>query len=444
VKIRVVLLCFLLFFCLVARAAFFVPLLPGIAVAFESGAMAAGYAAAAAMVGAAIAYITFSDDEESASAGKPKMMVRFSPDAPVPTPDGWTPGVDGSDPVPPTVSPSDPIEFPPNYRAYRCNRWKNVNTISDSCGSTTVSMSDCISKYAIDSSPSFVKYCRGSDGINYTYGEPQGEFRPENSVNAAGGCPDLYETSGGTCVPPFDLPFPGDDTLVVNADNGDFVVHPRDSVDAANIPAVVAPNSVNYNKGGSNLSISPSSGPSGSAGYKITGSTTNPNGTVSNVTYEIVLSNGKYILSGGTTTSNSSGFGSNPGSEDLHESSGAACGVPGLPDCTVDDSAFSGRGDFSSAVSDIDSAARSFVDSVGDVADIDVGYSWLPSLLPGDPVVCLPLVFEMPSLSAFTIAGGDFSLDVCPYLVIVRKIFGYLFGVMTVIFVWRRFISSNS
>jgi hypothetical protein len=71
--------------------------------------------------------------------------------------------------------------------------------------------------------------------------------------------------------------------------------------------------------------------------------------------------------------------------------------------------------------------------------------SWVPSILPGTPVGCTAIPIDG-TVHGGLLNGmtGTASLDICDKLALVRQILGYLFMVLTTIFVYRRFTRSNA
>lgn len=69
----------------------------------------------------------------------------------------------------------------------------------------------------------------------------------------------------------------------------------------------------------------------------------------------------------------------------------------------------------------------------------------LPRFTPGAPIACHPIEITLftPAKSGLS-ATGTQTLDMCPFFEIVRIFIGYLFAVMTVLYVWRTFTSSQS
>jgi len=396
-------------------------LLPGVALVFESGAMAAGYAAAVTLVGGVLAYLTFSDSDSSAASSTPPLYVRLSPDAPVPTPPGWTPGENGADPVKPgnPAIPDDEMDKTPSgdVRVYlpcyateypnctsglrlnwaECRSWVGPNPVNRLCKDR-------------DSNLAYSLYDSGVSGVTNVLGEP-------SNPNAV---------------------FPPDGIAVINSQNGAFSVHPKDLSDAMANNVNVTPSKVEYSKDGANFSITQNPNGTLTVSSSVPGST----GTVVNNTYELAPNGqGKYILTGGTTSNTSTGFGTNPGQNQGNGEGGMSCGGPGQPSCVIDDTGFAGKGNFDG--SEIDNKFQDQNQAISNVQDLDMNISILPNLLPGPPVAChsIPVRFSFGGI----LRGLSISeeINICPHLEIVRSIFAYLFGVAAVIYIWRRFSHAN-
>lgn len=123
------------------------------------------------------------------------------------------------------------------------------------------------------------------------------------------------------------------------------------------------------------------------------------------------------------------------------------CGLPGSPACNVNDDGFQGKEAFvptkTQEINDQLDAQRTGLQNSKD-SKPDINFSWLPSLLPGDAVACQPLRFDFSvnnRVMGNIPASGD--LDICSTLEFIRNLFGYLFGVITVFYVWRNFTTGN-
>lgn len=418
----------------IAYAVLPLALLPGVALVFESGAMAVGYAAAAALIGSALAYITFSDSSASPDSSTPPIYARLSPDAPVPTPLGWDPGQGGADPTKPatTAIPDNDLQTNSNGT----NRQYSPCYTSDypNChGSLTMVWTKINSSTGLDSG------CKGWITSN---GASSGAGRlcyDKNSGQAYSltdeGNPNIQNVLGSPADP--NANFPPDGILVLNHENGNWAIHPKDMSDATNISPNISGGGFTYDSpDGSKVSVTPNG-----MGMKVESSTPNTTtGTVQHSAYDIQPDgNGKMVLAGGTTWAVPGGVGTNPG-----QSAGTGeggCGGPGRPACTVDDSGFSGHV-FDGTQGDAEMQAH--VNAINEVGDLDVDTSFLPDLLPGAPVACRPIPVNFTFnryLGGLVVNDG---IDICAHLEIVRTIFGYLFGFSAVIYIWRRFSRANN
>ena len=124
------------------------------------------------------------------------------------------------------------------------------------------------------------------------------------------------------------------------------------------------------------------------------------------------------------------------------------CGLPGAPACNIDDSQFDGKDNFStprnSEINDkLDQNKTQLENSKDSLPTI--GTDWLPSLMPGNATACAPLIFDftLNNRIAGTLAAPNIQLDICDKLDLVRAILGYMLGVWTVWYVWRRFTTAN-
>jgi len=124
------------------------------------------------------------------------------------------------------------------------------------------------------------------------------------------------------------------------------------------------------------------------------------------------------------------------------------CGLPGTPACNIDDSQFDGKDNFSSPrnseINDkLDQNKTQLENSKDSIPTI--GTDWLPSLMPGNATACAPLVFDFTLHNRITgtLDAPNIQLDICDKLELVRSILGYMMGVWTVWYVWRRFTTAN-
>jgi hypothetical protein len=430
-------------FSLTASAVIQFAILPGIALAFESGSVAVGYAASLALIGSALAFITFADSSSSAASSTPPIYARLVPNAPMPVPDGWNVDENGNPIKPATaaISGSDFGYTSSGRLRYYMACWINTNpdfATLDTCSSGAVLAGDgCREGFLACSgfcSPNRVckEVCSSSgalppcdDGYNFsTRGYSATDNDDPRIININGSPADSS------------APFPPDGVLVVDYNGGSWSINPRDTGDASNVAVSITGDGLSYSNGGSKIDFV-----SNGSGLRVSSSVPVGEGVMQNVQYDIQPDgNGKMILVGGSTSNTPGGVGTNPGLDDSG-SSNVSCGGVGQPSCTVDDSAFSGKGNFDTSAAD--SSFQGHINSIENVDSLDVGFSWLPSLLPGAPVSCysVPVSFTFSGLlSGRSVSDG---IDVCSSLSIARSILGYLFGVAAVIYIWRRFSHAN-
>lgn len=124
------------------------------------------------------------------------------------------------------------------------------------------------------------------------------------------------------------------------------------------------------------------------------------------------------------------------------------CGLPGTPACAIDDTQFDGKDNFSSPrnseINDkLDQNKTQLENSKDSLPTITA--DWLPSLMPGNATACQPLVFDFTLHNRITgtLAAPNVQLDICDKLELVRAILGYMLGMWTVWYVWRRFTTVN-
>lgn len=124
------------------------------------------------------------------------------------------------------------------------------------------------------------------------------------------------------------------------------------------------------------------------------------------------------------------------------------CGLPGTPACAIDDTQFDGKDSFSaprnSEINDKLDQNKTQLENLKDSLPTITG-DWLPSLMPGGATACHPLVFDFTLNNRITgtLAAPNIQLDICDKLELVRAILGYMLGMYTVWYVWRRFTTAN-
>ncbi|MBZ0261321.1 MAG: hypothetical protein K8F90_12065 [Hyphomicrobiales bacterium] len=116
------------------------------------------------------------------------------------------------------------------------------------------------------------------------------------------------------------------------------------------------------------------------------------------------------------------------------------CGLPNTPPCAIDDSGFNPPYQ-PEEISSSDLNKQKLI--VLNIEEPSINFSWLPSFLPGDAVTCEPLEFRGAVNVGEVNLDSTTQLDLCPYLEIARNILGWLFGVASVIYIWRRFAGAR-
>lgn len=118
------------------------------------------------------------------------------------------------------------------------------------------------------------------------------------------------------------------------------------------------------------------------------------------------------------------------------------CGLPSTPPCAIDDSGFNDQFQPPSPGS-FEPNLNQQRDIVENVATPNVAFNWLPSLLPGDAVACHPIDFRGAVAVGEVNLDATTQLDLCPYLEIVRDVLGWLFSIVSIIYIWRRFAGAR-
>jgi len=119
------------------------------------------------------------------------------------------------------------------------------------------------------------------------------------------------------------------------------------------------------------------------------------------------------------------------------------CGLPGKPACAVDDSGFTGAPKPWADVPlpDFDAPKNAILN----ITDPLISWrDWLPSLLPGSPTACHPIEFRG-KISIGPAAGLDSTteLDICWLFDYIRMFLGFIFGVATIIYIWRSIMGTH-
>lgn len=120
------------------------------------------------------------------------------------------------------------------------------------------------------------------------------------------------------------------------------------------------------------------------------------------------------------------------------------CGLPGQPACAIDDTGFATQPKPWEADPD-GPTLDDIKDKIQNLDAPEIGWDWLPSILPGQSIICHPLEFTG-TITAGPAAGltATEPLDLCPYFDYVRMFLGFLFGAGTVLYIWKRFLGARS
>lgn len=124
------------------------------------------------------------------------------------------------------------------------------------------------------------------------------------------------------------------------------------------------------------------------------------------------------------------------------------CGLPGSPACNVNDDGFEGKDNFSGPksqeISDKLDQNKTQLETIKDSVP-SITSNWIPSLMPGSATACSPLTFDFTVNNSVLglLSAPNVKLDICEHLDLVRSILGYMLGLYTVWYVWRRFSTAN-
>jgi hypothetical protein len=444
----------------VASAAFPLAILPGVALLFDSGAMAVGYATTLALVGGLLSWVYLSPSDPPANqAPATKLEVRMNEDEasnisrpPSVVYEDYGSGERHMYP-PETTTMAGSFSNTAQYNAHVDQIQKSYRcTVASGCNEVIVTTGQIWWELAwVHQSAD--RYLRVVTATNATYKIDPHNVASRDGANEAAFtiCPSGYEfVNGNTCriediYSLWYLPSDGICSYTTDS-NGKFIIDPA-AYSAYVSNRIVDPDcyakvnkvdkleyQVNPDQKITLEAVNPTA-------IKITEEKKNQDNTVDKSEYIFQKSGDDMKLTGGAY--NNAFDNSNPGSGNGNNNGegGGACGAAGLPPCEIDDSGFSGAGNFDD--SEIDNAIQSNLNAVGNVDGLDMSISFLPGLLPGNPVPCKPIPFNLTfrrPLIGITVSDG---IDICPYLDVVRDIFSYLFGLGAVIYIWRRFSRAN-
>lgn len=469
--------------------AFLVALVPGVGLLFDSAAMAWSYAVAIGLIGGTIALVTLgqpntSDIPEATATGA--VEVRLDPTQSPRTPPGWTPGTNGSDPIPPAaIDGASVTVYATGGASVRLKNtclgpdW-STSVHSGPANSTTLiaAASEAALKvngnsYCMEQLEEEVEPCAGasqyelcgtSTGDPLIYGDQMDWTSFVNDVS----CPHGYTQSGNVCnLTDAALTYPPDGGCGIKKANGSWVKDSRDfdcnrysnvtvtsrratvddlansgafaAIDLMDDGSVTVYESKDRGDGSSNLTKY-------RAGY---------DGTFVSAEQTIVPGTGASTIPSAPTGATGNGIGQGDGTGDgtgtgegTGEETGTGnCGGPDQPACRMDDSGFIGAnagGD--AAVAAGDAYADAIDGALNDAAqNPGYGVSWLPSLMPGTTQTCRPLVFDVHIQSGPLAGLGDtVEGDLCQYLALTQQILGWFFFAATAFYVTRRFFQANA
>jgi hypothetical protein len=442
---------------LVAKA-FLFPLVPGVALAFESGAMAASYAAAVGFVGSVLYWLDVSSSNEQQA---PSLKVRVTETAPMPVPTGWTAAsTPASDPVPPSTGPEPSSS---NGGSFDLQAWPSVAHVQG--GSLVLVCQAAGAYYAANP-------VGGYSNVSHSYQSGTGKCRVtynggstfDLAASAIGSvCPSGYGYNSGQSPPACTLSnaalvkYPADGKCIVKTSNGTFTGDGRDPDCTQSVLSNMTSKSIDVGAEGagrvmvvidSSGRLVVADGKPVEAGWEV-------------ATYRTDKKlDGKQYLSQGTqetVAADQNGYqyvggigAANKGSE----GSSAACGGPGLPACTMDDSGFKGATDGLTQAKQaaIDAAAGQGDElakvQAGQSGNLDVTTSWihLEQLLPngGVSVACSQMPITM-GFGVGELAGisGTENLDICDKALVAREIMGWIMGIGTLLYLVRLLYRSN-
>lgn len=313
----------------------------------------------------------------------------------------------------------------------------------------------------------------GASGLPVGFGVP-GQALPAGLQDAAGTCGAGYAPSGDECVLV-------DSRAAASDGFRDWLragpsVSPASSadVDATKIPVQVGTTSSSndtirtsgFDSGGRPTAISiQSTADGGSVVTKDTqhqdlAGATYVNHTVMNIGPDGTVNSVNSSNNAGTVTVDGNGGGTastgqsvtpngdsaNCGGAGQPEcGQGGSCGGPNQPKCAIDDSGFLGaNAGAQSAVDAHNAYATGRLDAVEGAKSAPAYSNWMPSLMPGSATACVPLTWHA-SISHGPMAGfaSDVSYDMCSWFEWVRQFLGWLFFVVTAVYIYRSFTHSN-
>jgi len=415
------------------KAAFPIPLVAGAALVFENGALASGYAAAIALMGAAVYAISLPK-----SGGGEALNIRVNPKASPKTPAGWTAsGTAGAAPVPPGTAGSVPTYGVPFYG---CSGFS-----TDQAAANCASAAQIASFGAGASSHGHMSYTETTAGCSvgnpcYVNHHPISGHIPTTPGAIGAACPTGYTLSGATCnlTSASSVPYPADDIAQGKLDGGVVTLDSRDP-DNSSPPSEVSIGSGTITVSSTGRRITLQSQPDGTA--TITTVTGRGDGTSDREVITLSpadsgAANGGRVVTGGIADrvigeGGSANTGAAPGA-DSSATQPVPCGLPGSPPCKIDEAGTpTGAGALAGASSTAAAAVAGLEAKVLEQTSKTLPWTWSFSF---PTFACAPWAFTFRSWSA--------NVDWCPELSKVRDLWGYALSVITMIYLWRSFTSA--
>lgn len=170
-----------------AKAIFPLAILPGLSLVFESGTLAASYAAAVGLIGSALYFLKF-----KAPDGSDALTVKVNPAAPEKVPAGWTPNAD------PSQAPNPPASTGAVTGYYMNGTGQTVQSGFTSASAACQAWASSIGYPLIEvQAPS---YCvAGGVGCCWYSNNGGQSYAGNITIYSGQTCPNGYTASGGGC-----------------------------------------------------------------------------------------------------------------------------------------------------------------------------------------------------------------------------------------------------
>lgn len=415
-------------------------LLPLLVVASESAAAWAGGLSTAETIAlsgsaafhAALLAIEFTDS--SAPAGSPPALtVNLSPVAPVSgVPAGWAAAAqNGGYPTPPTTAPTSETFYDGGFTS------TVYSNLASACAGYAQGFAKSFPSSVVIGTPVGTHNCWVTkDGNNLT-------STSGDSLYSGMTCPSGYAASGSNCnlSDATKVALPNDGTKAVPRVGDALTPSTRDTDPMPQNVTQPDANTIKYTNPSTGETVQVQINPTDHTG-QITHTTPDPANAQTKVeTFQLSApdasgtGNGRQAVNVSGTGSNTySGTGTSTGTTPIATGSGSANSGTGTGETWGSGPALTGA--FDGLIDNVNKAPQS-------VPTVDV--SWLPSLKPSaSPVTCTPIPLSQ-NFTNGLLAGihGEASLDICDKLDLMRQIMGWLFGVLTIFYIFRVFTRAN-